>query len=342
MTKGSKIVRAGGVAVLLQAATFAVALPPDQLYERVSPGVWQVKAYAAEEKLLASASGVVVAPGKVVTSCQVLARARQVQLRRGNAIFDAKLEFPDVERDLCQLDVPGLSAPAPALGSARGLRPGQRLYVVGFARGNEQSLGEGLVSALADGGSDKERLQTTVPASPGLRGAGVFDEEARLVGIVTSSPRDAAASTFALPADWLAELAARGQAALAARASPPAAGGPIAQVVRQEALGCLRAAGVDFDAAGAAARGQEVTPKPIGDNARPGGSSWQSLTRGAGSIETDYLNGAIVLLGRLAGVPTPANALLQRWSNELAQTRSAPGALSEQAFLERLEGLTRP
>jgi S1-C subfamily serine protease len=207
---------AAGIAALL-ACGFAHALPPDQIYDRVAPAVWSVKAYAAEEKLLASASGVAVAPGKLVTSCQVLARARQVQVRRGNSIYDAKLEFPDIERDLCQLDVPGLTAPALTVGSARGLRPGQRLYVVGFSRGNEQSIGEGLVSAVSEAGSAKERIQTTVPAAPGLRGAGVFDEEARLVGVVTASPADAAASTFAVPADWLAELGARGGAALAAR-----------------------------------------------------------------------------------------------------------------------------
>lgn len=202
----------------------AHALPPDQIFERVAPSVWSVKAYTAEEKLLASASGIVVAPGKLVTSCQVLARARLVQLRRGNTIFEAKLEHPDIERDLCQLDAPGLTAPAPAVGSARALKPGQRLYVVGFARGNEQSIGEGLVSVVSEAGTGKERVQTTVPAFPGLLGAGVFDEEARLVGIVTSSPKDAAASAFAVPADWLAELAERGQATLAARSKPPAPG----------------------------------------------------------------------------------------------------------------------
>lgn len=204
--------------------TPAHALPPDQIFDRVAPSVWSVKAYTAEEKLLASASGIVVAPGKLVTSCQVLARARLVQLRRGNTIFEAKLEHPDVERDLCQLDAPGLTAPAPAVGSARALRPGQRLYVVGFARGNEQSIGEGLVSVVSEAGTGKDRIQTTMPAAAGLLGAGVFDDEARLVGVVTSSPKDAAASAFAVPADWLAELAERGQAALAARSRPATSG----------------------------------------------------------------------------------------------------------------------
>ena len=35
------------------------------------------------------------------------------------------------------------------------------------------------------------------------------------------------------------------------------------------------------------------------------GSVWQSLTRSTGSVETDYLNGEIVLLGRLHRIPTP-------------------------------------
>jgi serine protease Do len=198
-------------------------MPPDRIFEQVAPSVWSVKAYGANEKLLASASGLVIAPGKLITSCQVLARARQVKLRRGNAIYNAKLEFPDVERDLCQFDVPGLLAPVLAQESARTLRPGQRVYVIGFGIGDDASIAEGLVSAMRDSGTQKERIQTTVPAMRGLLGAGVFDQEGRLVGVVTSSPTEAAATAFAVPADWLVELAARGQAALAARSKLAAA-----------------------------------------------------------------------------------------------------------------------
>jgi serine protease Do len=196
----------------------AQTLAPDQLFDRVSPSVWSVKTYTDDEKLITSASGIVVAPGRIVTSCQVLARARQVRLRRGNAIFEAKLEFPDVERDLCQLEAVGLDAPAAPIGSARDLRPGQRLYVVGFAHGSAQSIGEGLVSEISEEGTPKERLLTTIPATDGLRGAGVFDGQGRLVGIVTGSPKGAAAVVAAVPAKWLADVPARGKAALAARA----------------------------------------------------------------------------------------------------------------------------
>lgn len=204
----------------------ALALPPDQIFERTAPGVWALRALDADDKLLASASAVVVGPGKVVTSCQALARARKIELRRANAIYEAKLEFPDVERDLCQLSVEGLGAPAPIKGSARGLRPGQRVYVIGYTRGIEQSIADGLVSTIRDAGAANERVQTSVPAARGLLGAGLFDEEARLVGIVTASAKDAPNAAFAVPAEWLAEIAARGAAALAKRAERSATGAP--------------------------------------------------------------------------------------------------------------------
>ncbi|UNZ18522.1 2-dehydropantoate 2-reductase N-terminal domain-containing protein [Streptomyces sp. 891-h] len=57
------------------------------------------------------------------------------------------------------------------------------------------------------------------------------------------------------------------------------------------------------------------------------GSSWQSLARGTGSIEADHLNGEIVLLGRLHGVPTPVNETLTQLANTAAREGWPPGEL---------------
>ncbi|MDD9379610.1 2-dehydropantoate 2-reductase N-terminal domain-containing protein [Streptomyces sp. ZAF1911] len=59
-----------------------------------------------------------------------------------------------------------------------------------------------------------------------------------------------------------------------------------------------------------------------------GGSSWQSLARGTGSVEADYLNGEIVLLGRLHGVATPVNDTLRVAANIFAREGLPPGAMS--------------
>jgi 2-dehydropantoate 2-reductase len=66
---------------------------------------------------------------------------------------------------------------------------------------------------------------------------------------------------------------------------------------------------------------------------RTGGSSWQSLARGTGSIETDHLNGEIVLLGRLHGVPTPVNAVVQRHARRAAAAGTRPGSVTATALL---------
>ncbi|HEY2288497.1 MAG TPA: ketopantoate reductase C-terminal domain-containing protein, partial [Streptosporangiaceae bacterium] len=76
-------------------------------------------------------------------------------------------------------------------------------------------------------------------------------------------------------------------------------------------------------------RGDQVQIAPANGARRGGGSSWQSLTRGTGSIEADYLNGEIVLLGREHGVPTPVNELLQRLANQFARDRRAPGSITD-------------
>lgn len=62
------------------------------------------------------------------------------------------------------------------------------------------------------------------------------------------------------------------------------------------------------------------------DVARAGGSSWQSLRRGSPTIETDHLNGEIVLLGRLHGIPTPVNAVLQHLAAVTARSGGGAGS----------------
>jgi 2-dehydropantoate 2-reductase len=109
-------------------------------------------------------------------------------------------------------------------------------------------------------------------------------------------------------------------------------------MVRQEGEVVLSAAGIGHvSAAEMASRGDLVSIRPVNGRKWEGGSSWQSLRRGAGTIEADYLNGEIVLLGRLFGAPTPANSLVQKIANRMARDRVAPGAMAERELLAQLE-----
>jgi 2-dehydropantoate 2-reductase len=113
----------------------------------------------------------------------------------------------------------------------------------------------------------------------------------------------------------------------------------LARRARREGASVLRAAGIDLatQEEDRDRRGDRLQPRPIGGAPRGGGSSWQSLRRGTGSIESDYLNGEIVLLGRLHAVETPVNALLQRLANEAARAGTPPGELRAAEVLARLD-----
>jgi 2-dehydropantoate 2-reductase len=112
-------------------------------------------------------------------------------------------------------------------------------------------------------------------------------------------------------------------------------GGELVRQARAEGEAVLRAAGIDWASReeDAARRGDRLSIRPVDGRMRGGGSSWQSLTRGAGNVEADYLNGEIVLLGRLHGIPTPANAVLQRIARRMAHERVQPGAMPEHEIL---------
>jgi 2-dehydropantoate 2-reductase len=126
--------------------------------------------------------------------------------------------------------------------------------------------------------------------------------------------------------------------AVEAVCGPSSRSSPLSRLVRHEGEAALHAAGIDAASVedDRARRGDLLDMRPVPGHERQGGSSWQSLARGLGSVETDYLTGEIVLLGRLHGVPTPANELLQRLANQMAAQRRPPGSVPENDLLARL------
>jgi 2-dehydropantoate 2-reductase len=105
----------------------------------------------------------------------------------------------------------------------------------------------------------------------------------------------------------------------------------LSELVKAEGRAVLDAAGVSYAASEISdieARWRRWGVRDIDGRSRAGSSTWQSLARGTGALETDYLNGEIVLQGRLHGVPTPLNERLCRLAAEAAHARRAPGTLS--------------
>jgi len=119
-----------------------------------------------------------------------------------------------------------------------------------------------------------------------------------------------------------------------------ARGSGLFQRARREALECFKAAGIrpiEDDEEDAGRLEKDVQARTIDGVERKGGSSWQSLERRLGTIETDYLNGEIVRLGQQYGVATPVNAILQYLSQRVAHDRRPPGSVNPDKILIALD-----
>ena len=201
-----------GACLLFLLPVFAFAKTPAELFSMASPSVVVVRALDAQGKVIGFGSGVVIAPAQVVTNCHVSDKGARLEVKSGLRALPASLRYADRERDLCQLAVPGLTAPAVKIGSVKQLKIGARVVALGAPRGLELSLSDGIVSALR-GAGDASIIQTTAPISPGSSGGGLFDEEGRLIGITTFYLDEGQNLNFALPADWIAALPERAKAA---------------------------------------------------------------------------------------------------------------------------------
>jgi 2-dehydropantoate 2-reductase len=115
--------------------------------------------------------------------------------------------------------------------------------------------------------------------------------------------------------------------------------GDLVEAAEAEARAIFDAAGIRYtdDAEEAATRATGFTVQPVpGVDGMLGGSTWQSLTRGTGDIETDYLNGEIVLLAHRIGTTAPINSRLARLGRRAAVTGARPGDLTPEALADEL------
>lgn len=107
----------------------------------------------------------------------------------------------------------------------------------------------------------------------------------------------------------------------------------IGDALVEEARRALQAAG--YKLASPSERTIDVSNWKVAKNSgiQPGQqSTWQSFKRGASS-EVDFLNGEIVLLGRLHDIPTPHNEAVQILAGRLEQQRVFSEALPLDAIL---------
>lgn len=169
-----------------------------------------------KQKLLASVvvlksdglrSGVVIAPQTVVSTCAIEYQPVVPAVIKNGVSYPAALQYVDPHRGLCQYSVADLPANAAEKGSARKLKVKNKVWVIGARDDGKVAIAAGVITALRPF-EESNYIQLSVPITPSLSGAGVFNRAGELVGI-TQFYLPEADLNFALPVEWLAEMPRR-------------------------------------------------------------------------------------------------------------------------------------
>jgi serine protease Do len=176
--------------------------PNIEFYTELASTVMKIEAHNPNGST-SIGSGVMVAPGKLVTNCHVTKNATNIEVIKSGRRWDAEKQQSDVQHDLCLLSVPAAAAPVAQVGNDK-LKVGQQVYAVGYINGLGPRLSSGQVKALYDyeGG---QVIQSTTPFKSGASGGGLFDKQGRLVGVVTFMSRLDQTYHFSLPISWVVD-----------------------------------------------------------------------------------------------------------------------------------------
>lgn len=150
---------------------------------------------------------VVGADGRIATNLHVVEGARRVRVTfsDGKAFDVESIAGIDAAHDLAIVRIPSPSLPALRLWEGT-LELGQRVVAIGHPIGMENTVSDGLVSAVR--GKGREQLvQISAPISQGSSGGPVFDDRGRVIGVATLTSRVGQNLNFAMPARFLLRLA---------------------------------------------------------------------------------------------------------------------------------------
>jgi 2-dehydropantoate 2-reductase len=115
------------------------------------------------------------------------------------------------------------------------------------------------------------------------------------------------------------------------------AAGDVVAALRREGENVLRQAGIEFTSfeVSTATRADGPTIRPVpGSNTGPSNSTWQSLSRQTGNVETDFLNGEIVRIAHRHGIEAPLNTALARAARATVQSGLGPGRYSAEQLAQ--------
>jgi len=154
-------------------------------------------------------SAVLIAPGKLITNCHTVRDAKHIAIIYPEGEIPVSLDQADFFHDLCVLGTRAFNGrPVTRVPSAE-LAVGQPVVAVGYTPGFRLSVARGSITALYPYDSGFV-LRTSAWFPRGASGGGLFDEEGRLLGILSFRGGSGDELNYVLPNEWIDRILVEG------------------------------------------------------------------------------------------------------------------------------------
>ena len=151
---------------------------------------------------------VVNSEGWVATNFHVVRGATEISV-----VFSDHRELPVVEvmnanrlHDLVILRVNAHGLPVLSLANSDHVRPGDSVLAIGHPLGLEDTVSNGLISAVRHVHAGLDVLQVSAPIAPGSSGGPLFNDRGQVIGVATAFMKSGQNLNFGLPSNYVTEL----------------------------------------------------------------------------------------------------------------------------------------
>ncbi len=182
--------------------------PLTVLVKQIKPAVVTIIAYDDKDQIVDMGSGFFIEQMRVITNWHVLQTASRGEIKTVDGKFYPiqGVVAEDQDGDLIEIAVDVAETVKTLQVTKEFPTEGEKVVVVGSPFGFEQTVSDGIVSALREVSPVGKVIQITAPFSPGSSGSPVVNLKGKVVGVATRQLLEGQNLNFAVPATRILTL----------------------------------------------------------------------------------------------------------------------------------------
>ena len=172
------------------------------LFKKQADSIVVVGVIGKRKKDNRSGSGFFISKdGLILTNYHLIKKARRlfVKLKDDTAFTRVKVVNVDVPRDIAVLKIETENVKPVKLGNSDEMKVGQRVVTISNPLGLENTVSDGLISAIRPTEQGSTVFQVSVPLSNGSSGGPLFNLQGDVIGVVAASIQKGQSLNFAIP-----------------------------------------------------------------------------------------------------------------------------------------------